>query len=88
MAESSSSSSSGIGCGSFLLLLGLLFIALKLTHVIDWQWWIVLLPIYPAFVIFAIVAIVMGGIMVAYLGASVWDKYDERKRKKARENQP
>ena len=30
----------------FLPLLGLLFIALKLTNVITWSWWLVLLPLY------------------------------------------
>lgn len=35
--------SAGIG---FLGLLGILFIGLKLTAVIDWSWWLVLLPLY------------------------------------------
>jgi hypothetical protein len=30
----------------FMPFLGLLFIGLKLTDVIDWSWWLVLLPIY------------------------------------------
>lgn len=30
----------------FFGLLGLLFIALKLTNHIDWSWWVVLLPVY------------------------------------------
>ena len=30
----------------FLMLLGLLFIALKLTGFIAWSWWLILLPIY------------------------------------------
>ena len=33
----------GIG---FLGLLGLLFIALKLTNFIDWSWWLVLAPLW------------------------------------------
>ena len=37
----SSSSSRGIGFGG---LLTILFIALKLTHFIDWSWWWVLSP--------------------------------------------
>lgn len=37
------SSSGGI---SFLGALALLFIGLKLGGVIDWSWWLVLLPIY------------------------------------------
>lgn len=31
---------------SFLSLLALLFIALKLIHYITWSWWVVLLPFY------------------------------------------
>jgi hypothetical protein len=38
----SGSSSSGVGFGG---LLGIVFIVLKLTHVIDWSWWWVLSPI-------------------------------------------
>ena len=30
----------------FLSLLGLLFIGLKLSGIINWSWWLVLLPIY------------------------------------------
>jgi hypothetical protein len=40
---SSSSSSSGIG---FTGALTILFIGLKLTHVISWSWWWVLSPIW------------------------------------------
>lgn len=37
----------------FLGLLTLIFIVLKLTHMIDWSWWLVLLPLWglAAFVI-------------------------------------
>ena len=35
----------------FFSLLGLLFIALKLCHVITWSWWIVLLPFYGGLII-------------------------------------
>ena len=41
--SNSSSSSSGIG---FFGLLGILFIALKLTKTISWSWWFVLMPLY------------------------------------------
>lgn len=37
MAENTSSRSSGIG---FTGLLTIVFITLKLTHVIDWSWWL------------------------------------------------
>ena len=43
MSKSSSSSSSGIGLTS---LLGIAFIVLKLTDVIDWSWWWVLAPFW------------------------------------------
>lgn len=31
---------------SFLSMLTIAFIVLKLTHVIDWSWWFVLMPLY------------------------------------------
>ncbi len=50
--------SRGVGV-SFLGLLGLLFIALKLMGHIDWSWWLVLLPIYaPAVTFFGIAFVI------------------------------
>lgn len=46
MSERSTASSSG-GIG-FVGLLTIVFITLKLTHVIDWSWWWVLSPIWIA----------------------------------------
>ena len=43
MADTSSSSSGGIG---FFGLLGVAFIVLKLTHVINWSWWWVTIPLW------------------------------------------
>lgn len=44
---------------SFCGTLTILFIALKLTHVIDWNWWWVLAPIWiPIVVVLGIIAIV------------------------------
>ena len=34
---------------SFLGLLGIAFIVLRLTHVIDWSWWWVTLPLWGGF---------------------------------------
>ena len=50
--SSSSSSSSGIG---FFGLLGIVFIVLKLTHYIDWSWWLVLLPLYGGALLWIII---------------------------------
>lgn len=56
--NSSSSSSGGIGfCG----LLTILFIALKLTHYIDWSWWWILSPLWIG------LAFVLGFIFIAAL---------------------
>jgi hypothetical protein len=53
-AKDSSSSSSGIG---FLGALTILFIALKLTRVIDWSWWWVLSPIWiPIAIVLLVIA--------------------------------
>jgi hypothetical protein len=44
---------------SFMPLLALLFIGLKLTNYIDWSWWLVTAPLYvPA--IIAILALIGG----------------------------
>jgi len=40
---------------NFMPLLGLLFIALKLTNYIDWSWWLVTAPLYvPAIIVIAV----------------------------------
>lgn len=46
---------------TFLSLLGLLFIGLKLGKVIDWSWWWVLAPFWigPAIVLLALAAYVL-----------------------------
>lgn len=49
--SNSNSSSGGIGVVVlrgvlFVCLLGVLFVGLKLTGVINWSWWLVLLPFY------------------------------------------
>ena len=50
------STDGGIG---FLGALTILFIALKLTHVIDWSWWWVLAPLWiPVAVVLGIIVIV------------------------------
>jgi hypothetical protein len=52
----------------FLPLLALLFIALKLTHEIDWAWFWVLSPILLPFIIFAfwVVALFVLAICVSF----------------------
>lgn len=60
MSKESSSSSSGIGAGG---LLGVSFVVLKLTHVIDWSWWWVTLPFWigiPIALVILIVAAMVG----------------------------
>ena len=49
---------------SFLGLLAVLFIGLKLAAFIDWSWWFVLMPIYMPFtivVVFFFLATVLTG---------------------------
>lgn len=62
-------SAAATGGLSFMSLLGLIFITLKLCGVVNWSWWIVLLPLYgPAVVVLAIIAVllsVMGVIALA-----------------------
>lgn len=47
----------GIG---FFGALAILFIGLKLGHVIDWPWWVVLLPIWVPYGILAICLLILG----------------------------
>ena len=63
--EGKSSSSSGI---SFLSLLTLLFVGLKLTGYIKWSWKLVLLPIYgPALIVLIVLfCIVVYKVFKAY----------------------
>ena len=59
MANEKNSSSGGIG---FFGLLTIVFIVLKLTNVINWSWWLVLLPAYGGLILLGIFLII-----VAYL---------------------
>lgn len=64
----------GIG---FFGLLTIVFIALKLMNVIDWSWWLVLLPLYGPFLLFIIVAILF--VLIAFLKYLIKD-YKRKKR--------
>lgn len=67
----------------FVTGLGLVFITLKLCAVIDWSWWLVLLPIYGS------ALIVLGWLAIAALisflsVATLWvsDKIEDFKNRK------
>jgi hypothetical protein len=47
---------------NFWHLLAIVFITLKLTNIIAWSWWLVLLPLYGWFVVFIISAIILAAI--------------------------
>lgn len=55
MVDNNNARSGGIG---FFGLLGIVFITLKLCGVIDWEWWLVLAPIWvPVLVVFVVILI-------------------------------
>ena len=60
-------SSGGIGV---LGLLGVVFVTLKLCHVIDWSWWWVTCPFWlvPAIVITVLFSILLIGIVCVLFG--------------------
>ena len=60
-SNSSSSSSGGI---SFTGALTILFIGLKLTHVINWSWWWVLSPIWISLLILLFILLILGMIFL------------------------
>jgi hypothetical protein len=56
------------GGTSIATVLGLLFIVLKLTHLIDWSWWWVLAPFWIPIAI----ALVVIGVVVVVAGFKGW----------------
>ena len=66
MSSSSSSSSGGI---SFTGALTILFIGLKLTHVINWSWWWVLSPTWIS-ALFVLTIILIVGIVAVIAALS------------------
>jgi hypothetical protein len=63
--NNSSSSGGGIGV---LTLLGVLFVALKLTGFIHWSWWYVTMPFWGGFAIF--LAIMLMVLLLAFVAAA------------------
>jgi hypothetical protein len=61
MSSSSSRSSGGI---SFTGALTILFIGLKLSHVINWSWWWVLSPIWISFLIVCAIILIVAIVAV------------------------
>ena len=57
------------GGGGVFTLLGILFVALKLTGYITWSWWYVTLPFWGGFALALAVAIIVGffGLLYALL---------------------
>jgi len=64
-SNNTSSASGGIG---FFGLLTVLFVGLKLTHVINWSWWWVLAPMWGPALVFVLILLV---IFVIYVGNAV-----------------
>lgn len=59
--NSKTTSGGGMGCGSVL---GILFIALKLTGYIDWSWLWVLSPFWIPAAIIGIILVIVGLLVV------------------------
>lgn len=77
MSDSKSSASGGIGFGG---LLAIVFITLKLTHYIDWQWKWVLAPLWlPIAIALAVLAVVA----VAWVIVLSVETYGSRTRKRS-----
>jgi len=57
--SATTSSSSGIGV---LGLLGVAFVVLKLTGVIDWSWWWVTLPFWGGFALLVVLLIALAAV--------------------------
>lgn len=44
---------------TFLDVLAIVFIVLKLTHIINWSWWVVLAPIWGSILLLIIIVLVL-----------------------------
>ena len=63
-----SSSESTVVWPSFLSLLAIAFVVLKLCTVIDWSWWWVLLPLWGPLAIYVIVfAVIAIAVFISWL---------------------
>lgn len=62
---------------TFVGALGLLFLGLKLAHVITWSWWLVTLPFYGALALF------VAGSVVILLSAGATEAVRAVKRRRA-----
>ena len=51
--------SSGTGGVGFCGLLFLVFLVLKLTHVIDWSWWWITAPLWGGLALFILIIIIV-----------------------------
>lgn len=65
------------GAPTLVGLLGLLFLGLKLAHVITWSWWLVTLPFYGALALF------VAGSVVILLSAGAAEAVRAVKRRRA-----
>jgi hypothetical protein len=60
---------------NFVGLLTIVFITLKLTHFIDWNWWWVLSPMWiPMAVIIGLFVLFMGGVLAGKGAIWVYEK--------------
>lgn len=80
MSNSSSSSSNSAGGIGFVGALTILFVALKLTHVITWPWLWVLSPLWISFLLALAVLFICG---LVFVGAAIIDHRSARKRRTA-----
>ena len=73
-----------IGVKYFLALLTVVFIGLKLTGVIDWSWWLILLPvILPLSLAFLILVPTVIALLVKYVELKVLHDMNARAREKS-----
>lgn len=73
MSDTTSKASGGV---SFLGLLFITFLVLKLTQVIDWSWWWVTAPLWGGFAILAVIGLVA---CLIFLTGFIRYKIKERK---------
>ena len=64
-SDQTSSAAGGIGVVG---LLGVLFVGLKLTGIIDWSWWWVTAPFWGGFaLLLGILVLIFGGMVISHM---------------------
>ena len=71
MEDKNQNQSKSSGVGLLFLIIGAMLVGLKTTGVINWAWWIVLMPFYPTALVISMGLLLVFGIGLVAVVAAV-----------------